>query len=159
MSDTLLIYYTFEGNTGFVADELQKRIDLVTERLRVEREPPKKGLGKFLHGGKSALMGEDPGLLPLQNDPAAFPGIILAYPVWAGTYPPAVGAFLKRYPLQNKTVYVIACSASGNGAKSIENVRAALPDCKVVSSLSLMNPLKNRETAVRELAAFAEKLQ
>ena len=159
MADTLLIYYTFEGNTGFVADELQKRLDLVTERLRVEHEPPKKGLGKFLHGGKSALMRADPGLLPLQNDPAAFSGIILAYPVWAGTYPPAVGAFLKRYPLRDKTVHVIACSASGNGAKSIENVRAALPDCKVVSSLSLMNPLKNRETTVREIAAFAEKLQ
>ena len=158
MADTLLIYYTFEGNTGFVADELEKRLDLVTERLRVEHEPPKKGLGKFLRGGKSALMGEDPGLLPLQNDPVAFSGIILAYPVWAGTYPPAVGAFLKRYPLQNKTVHVIACSASGNGAKSIENIRAALPDCKVISSLNLMNPLKNRETAVRELAAFAESM-
>ena len=125
----------------------------------MKNEPPKKGLGKFLHGGKSALMREDPGLLPLQNAPAAFSRIILAYPVWAGTYPPAVGAFLKRYPLQNKMVHVIACSASGNGAKSIENVRAALPDCEVVSSLNLMNPLKNQETAVRELAAFAEKLQ
>ena len=30
------IYYTFEGNTGFVADELQKRLDLTIERLRVE---------------------------------------------------------------------------------------------------------------------------
>ena len=158
MADTLLIYYTFEGNTGFVADELQKRLDLAVERLRVEHEPPKKGLGKFLRGGKSALTGEDPGLLPLRNDPAAFSGIILAYPVWAGTYPPAVGAFLKRYPLQNKTVHVIACSASGNGAKSIETVRSALPDCELASSLNLMNPLKHRETAIREIAVFAETL-
>ena len=158
MADTLLVYYTFEGNTGFVADELRKRFGLATERLRVEHEPPKKGLGKFLRGGKSALMGEDPGLLPLQNDPAAFSGIILAYPVWAGTYPPAVAAFFKRYPLHNKTVHVIACSASGNGDKSIANVRAALPDCEVVSSLNLINPLKHRESAVHELAAFAEKL-
>ena len=159
MADTLLVYYTFEGNTGFVADELRKRLGLATERLRVEHEPPKKGLGKFLRGGKSALMGDDPGLLPLQNDPAAFSVIIIAYPVWAGTYPPAIGAFLKRHPLRDKTVHVIACSASGNGAKSIENVRAALPDCEVASSLNLMNPLKNQETAVRELTAFAEKLQ
>ena len=159
MAGTLLVYYTFEGNTGFAADELQKRLGLAAERLRVEHEPPKKGLGKFLRGGRSALMGEDPGLLPLQNDPAAFSGIILAYPVWAGTYPPAVGAFLKRYPLQNKTVHVIACSASGNGDRSIENVRAALPDCEVASSLNLMSPLKDREAAVRKLAAFAEKLQ
>ena len=159
MADTLLIYYTFEGNTGFVADELQKRLDLAAERLRVEHEPPKKGLGKFLHGGKSALMREDPGLLPLQNDPAAFSVILFAYPVWAGTYPPAVGAFLKGYPLQNKTVHVIACSASGNGAKSIENVRAALPECEVKSGLNLISPLKHRESVARELAAFAEKLQ
>ena len=154
MANTLLIYYTFEGNTGFVASELQKRLDLAVERLCVEHEPPKKGLGKFLRGGKSALTGEDPGLLPLQNDPAAFSRIILAYPVWAGTYPPAVGAFLKRCPLQNKMVHVIACSASGNGTKSIENVRAALPDCEVVSSLNLINPLKHRESAAREIAEF-----
>ena len=159
MAGILLVYYTFEGNTGFVADELRNRLNLAVEQLRVEREPPKKGLGKFLHGGKSALTGADPGLFPLQNDPAAFSGIILAYPVWAGTYPPAIAAFLRRYPLQNKTIHVIACSASGNGDKSIENIRTALPDCKLVSSLNLRNPLKQREIAIREIAAFSEKLQ
>ena len=158
MAGTLLVYYTFGGNTGFVADELQKRLDLTVERLRVEHEPPKKGLGKFLRGGKSALTGEDPGLLPLENDPAAFSVIILAYPVWAGTYPPAIAAFIKRYQLQNKTIHVIACSASGNGDKSIENVRTVLPDCKLVSNLNLKNPLKQREIAVHEITVFSEKL-
>ena len=159
MTDTLLIYYTFEGNTGFVAEELQKHLDLTAERLWVEHEPPKKGLGKFLHGGKDALMGSDPGLLPLQNDPTAFSGIVLAYPIWAGTYPPAISAFLKQYPLQGKRVFVIACSASGNGTKSVENVRAALPECEIISSLNLTNPLKNQETAAREIAAFAETIK
>ena len=42
MADTLLIYYTFEGNTGFVADELRKRLDLAVKQLRVEHEPPKR---------------------------------------------------------------------------------------------------------------------
>lgn len=155
MAKTLVLYYTFEGNTGFVAQELQKSHDVTAERLRVEKEPPRKGLGKFLHGGGSALMGTDPGLLPLEHDPKDFDNIVLAYPIWAGTFPPAISALAKQRPFQGKRVWLVACSASGNAAKSFEGLKALLPGNTFTGTLSLVNPLKDQEKAARQIAEFA----
>lgn len=159
MAKTLMLYYTFEGNTGFVAEEAAKNMDVTVERLRVEKEPPKKGLGKFLHGGKSALAQDDPGLLPLENDPADFDTVIVAYPIWAGNYPPAVGAMLKKYSLAGKDLYVIACSASGKAAKSVENLARAAEGGVLRDYLSLVNPLKNKDDAAAKIAEFVKGIR
>ena len=155
MNDVLLVYYSFEGNTSYVADLIQAHCpDVTAERLIAENEPPKKGLGKFFLGGKSALLQSDPHLKPVRSKPEDFAKIILAFPVWAGTYPPAIGAYLKSVEIKNKEIYVIACSASGNAEKAIAKTKAALPDNTHKGSLSLLNPLKNKETVEKQVADF-----
>ena len=159
MSKTLMLYYTFEGNTGFVAEEVAKAMDVTVERLRVEKEPPKTGLGKFLHGGASALTQGDPGLLPLENDPADFDTVIVAYPIWAGNYPPAIGAMLKKYSLAGKDLYVIACSAGGKVSKSVENLTKAAEGCVLRDYLSLVSPLRDRDGAAGKIADFVKEIR
>ena len=155
MNDVLLVYYSFEGNTSFVADTVKAFCPaIMTERLIAENEPPKKGFGKFFLGGKSALLQSDPHLKPVQSSSDDFAKIILAFPVWAGTFPPAIGAYLKSIGIKNKEVYVIACSASGNADKAIAKAKAALPDNTHKASLSLINPLKNKETVEKQLTDF-----
>ena len=156
MSKTLLLYYTFEGNTGFAAEKLAEDLeDLKVEQLIAENEPPRRGLGKFFLGGKSALMRSDPALFPVYNDPNAFDNVILAFPVWAGTYPPAVAALIKKYPCEGKRLYIIACSASGRAEGAIDAAAEALEGNELRGSLSLVDPLKNRAEAIVKLAAFA----
>lgn len=157
MKDTLLIYYSFEGNTGFAAKELAKHLDVDVERLKVTVEPPKKGLAKFLHGGKSALRHEDPGLIPLQNNVNDYYDIILAFPVWAGTWPPAVEAFLRAYPFTRKNIYIVACSASGNAAGAIDKLTQRLEGNIILGTLSLKNPLKNQEETREKIREFAAR--
>lgn len=156
MKETLMLYYSLEGNTAYVA-QLAERSGLGAERLRVEKEPPKKGLGKFLRGGKDALMKADPGLLPIQADPAGYENILLAFPVWAGTYPPAIGALLARCDFSGKRVYAIACSASGNTEKAFGALAEALGG-PLAGSLSLVNPLKHEKETTEKLQAFLETL-
>ena len=159
MDKTLLLYYTFEGNTGFAAEQLAADMELTAEQLIAENEPPRRGLGKFLRGGASALMRSDPALFPLYNDPDKFDRVILAFPVWAGTYPPAVAAMIKKYPFAGKKLYIVACSASGRAEGAIDAAAAALGDNELCGSLSLTEPLKNKADAIVKLAHFARFIQ
>lgn len=158
---TCLYYYSFGGNSAFVADTLKNLLNVETEQLTVDNEPPKKGLGKFLQGGKSALMKEDPGLHPVRKDPADYEKIILVYPIWAGTLPPAMRSFTTRYltSLIGKDITLIACSASGSAGKSFAQLKETFGASSVKKTLSLTSPLNKKEEAAARLEALAKELQ
>ena len=67
MERVLIAYYSFEGHTEKIAEEIASRIrqsggeaDLL--RIRVKKEPPHAGMGKFMVGGWMALTQKDPGI-------------------------------------------------------------------------------------------------
>ena len=155
--DTLLVYYSFEGNTAYAAEEIAKLMPMDVCRLHVKNEPPRSGLKKFLHGGKSALFHEDPGLEPVSVDVSSYYDIILAFPVWAGTYPPAIEAFLKANPFFRKNVYLIACSASGNGKGACDKLTERLKGNTVLGIINLKSPLKNKREVDAQIAEFAAR--
>lgn len=145
MDKTLLIYYSLEGNTGFVADILSKYDNIDVEQLKPQKEPPKDGFGKFVVGGGSALFHTDPKLLPVKAHLDDYKNIILAFPIWAGTYPPAIGAFLKQYPFRGKNVRIIACSGGGDAEKAFVKIKEKVPGNTVTRTLSLISPLQHQE--------------
>lgn len=156
MSKTLMLYYTFTGNTEFVSERMKELIpDLTVERLIAENEPPKKGFARFLFGGAEALFRRDPALFPVFHDPNKFEKVILAFPVWAGTYPPAVAALFKKAPFRGKKLYIIACSSSGRAEKAIDSAAEALSENELRGSLSLRDPLSDRVGSIVRIASFA----
>lgn len=156
MENTLLVYYTLEGNTGFVADVVREYGGIDVEQLKPQKEPPKDGFGKFMVGGGSALLQIDPKLQPVQANVDDYQNIILAFPIWAGTFPPAIGAFMKQYPLDGKNVYAIASSGGGNAEKAFENIRKKLSDHKLVGTLSLVSPLSHQEESRQKIKDFLD---
>ncbi len=157
MKDTLLLYYSFEGNTQYAAKRLAAHMEMDVERLVVDKEPPKTGIAKILQGGKSALRREDPGLHPIRSDIMDYYDIIIAFPVWAGTYPPAIDAFFKAYPFVGKNVYLVACSGSGNGTKALEKAAERLKGNTVLGTLSLKNPLTYKKEAEAKIVEFSAR--
>ena len=159
MPKTLMLYYTFSGNTGFVAEQMSALMDLTAEQLIAENEPPKKGFSRFLKGGAGALLRQDPALFPVYHDPSAFDKVILAFPIWAGTYPPAIAAMIKKVPFEGKKLYIIACSSSGRAEKAIDTAANALSGNTLRGSLSLIDPLRNRVDAIVKISAFARFIE
>ena len=159
MSRKIVIYYSFEGNSEYVAEKVAEYTQADLEKLTVSNEPPKKGLAKFLHGGKSALFKDDPGLHPLKHDLKDYDTLILIYPIWAGNCPPAMQAFLKEYRFSGKNVYLIANSASGSAGKSLDKVKEELSGNDVLLTLSLQNPLRNKEKVNLKLVEFAQQVK
>lgn len=157
-SKTLLVYYSFEGNIKFAADTVKDNLDVDLERLVPDVEPPKKGLSKFLAGGHAALTKKLPSLSALSHDLSDYDQLIIASPVWAGTYAPAIGAFLRDNKIQGKRVYLIASSASGNADKMLLKLEDALKGNNVVDTLSLQNPLKNPDASIVLIQNFCHRI-
>ena len=154
----LIVYYSLEGNTEFVAKEIKRCTGADLVRLVPEKEIPTSGFGKYFFGGKAALTHTFTHLQPVEKDPKDYDTIVLAGPVWAGTYPPAIGTFLNEHRFTGKNVYLAATSKSGNAGKFFRDLEAKLSGNQIRSVLSVTNPLKDQEQAKKETEAFAESI-
>lgn len=155
---TLMVYYSFEGNVEYIAEKAKEYLDLDLERLIPDSEPPRKGLGKFLAGGHSALFNKLPNLKALDHNLSDYDQLIIASPVWAGTYTPSIGAFLRDNKIQGRRIYLIASSASGSADKMLLKLEDALKGNNVVETLSLQNPLKDPEGAATLIHNFCHRI-
>ena len=58
----LIVFYSLEGNTAYVAERIKSGIGADTLRLVPKKAYHDKGFAKFFWGGKSAVMAETPAL-------------------------------------------------------------------------------------------------
>ena len=161
MADTLIVYYSLEGNVDFVARELAKSLGAETCRLETVQEYPRAGILKFFHGGKDAVMGYKPALKGALPDTAAYQRVVIGTPVWAGRPAAPINTFLAGAALSGKQVAVFASSAGGNAEKCLAAITAAAEKqgATVTATASFVNPLKKRDEALASIAAFAAKIR
>ena len=116
---TLIVFYSLEGNTAFAAEKIAGILGAELLRLEPEKEYPHSGMKKFLWGGKSAVMGEEPSLKPYVFKGEDWDRVIIGFPVWAGTVAPPIRTFVKAHggELAGRSVAVFACQ-SGAGAEN-----------------------------------------
>ena len=142
MERVLIAYYSFEGHTEKIAEEIASRIrqsggeaDLL--RIRVKKEPPHAGMGKFMVGGWMALTQKDPGILNEEIDLDSYDRIFLGMPVWAGNAPGAIAAFIRKTHPQGKDFYLFAVSGSGDDKKTLSKTINNLQGNNVIKTISL----------------------
>ncbi len=142
MGNVLIAYYSFEGHTKKVAEEIAERIrqsggqaDLL--QIRVKKEPPHAGFGKFLTGGFMALTQKDPGILNEEINLDGYDRIFLGMPVWAGTAPGAIAAFIRKAKPEGKDFYLFAVSGGGDDKKTLSRTTDNLQGNRVVKTISL----------------------
>lgn len=154
----LMVYYSFEGNIEYVSRIVQEELGADLLRLEPDMEPPRKGLGKFLTGGRDALMKRYPKLTESKYNLSDYDQMILASPVWAGTYTPAIGAFLRDNKFQGKRIYLIASSSGGNAEKMLLRLEDDLKGNNVVETLSLKDPLHNESIELPKIQNFCHRI-
>ena len=92
----LIVYFSLEGNTEYIAEELSKTLSADKLRLIPKKTLHTSGFGKFFWNGKSAVMAEKPELEPYDVDLSAYDQIIFGFPVWAGTFTPPLRTFISE---------------------------------------------------------------
>lgn len=138
---TLIVYYSFEGNTKLLATEMAKASGADLMELKPVKEMKSKGFMKYVWGGQAAVMQKKPKLEALQYNFDDYDRIIFGTPVWAGTFAPPFNTIFTDYKIENKDVAFFCCHAGGMG-KVFEKFNKKLINNKVIGKFETMDPLK-----------------
>ena len=118
----LIVYYSLEGNTKMIAEELAKKLGADTLQLVPTKAYPTGKVSKFLWGGKSAVMSDKPVLEPYTFDAAKYDAVILGTPIWASRCAPPLRTFLTDNSLLGKKVCAFACAGGTSPGKAFAQI-------------------------------------
>lgn len=156
---TLVIFFSFEGNTRMIAHTIAERLDADVCELKTKKEYPAKGIGKYFWGGKSALFGEEPELTNETMDLDVYDALILGTPIWAGTFAPPINTLIHQYRIEHKKLAFFACHAGGGAKKCFEKLKEALPCNTFLGQMEFQEPLKgDREEHAQKAVQWAASL-
>ena len=130
---TVVVYFSLEGNTAYVAEMIKEKAGADLLRLVPKKAYHDKGFAKFFWGGKSAVMAEKPELEAYDVNLGDYDRIVFGFPVWASNFTPPLRTFIEenRDQIREKKVAAFACQ-SGAGA---EKAFAKLAKCIGIESL------------------------
>lgn len=144
----LIVYYSYEGNTEFVAESIHKITGGDLLRLEVVSEKEKKGFSKYLWGGSQVIMGKKPELKTPKYDIKDYDLVFLGSPIWASSFAPAFNTYLDGLnELTGKDIALFCCHAGSGGTKAFKKLKGKLEGNTIVSQIEFLDPKKNIDSA------------
>lgn len=159
MKDTLIVYYSLDGNTELVATALAGLLDADLLRVMPIKEIKGKGFGKYFWGGRQVVMKSAPELLPMDKNTGEYANVVVGTPVWAFSYSPPIHTLFKRGLIQGKRTAVYCCHEGGPGStlrKMTERLSRA--GNIVVGGCEFREPKRDPVAAQKEIEAWAKTL-
>jgi flavodoxin len=150
---TLIAYYSRTGNAKFVAETIAATIGADVEEV-VDLKKRSGTLG-FLSGGKDATQGKETQIGETKRSPKDYELIILGTPVWASALTPAIRTYINHNDLSGKKVALFFTCGKEN-QKAIGKTKALLINNECVGILSLVEPLKAKETTEQKIAEWCK---
>lgn len=154
----LVVYFSFDGNTRFIAETISKPLNADILELKTSKQYPTEGIGKFFWGGKSVLFGEKPKLLNERVDLDRYDTIVIGTPVWAGSYTPPVKSFLWQNKIMGKRIAFFASHGGGGADKCIAKLKEALSENEFIGEIDFVDPKKNPKESSKKAAKWASDL-
>ncbi|AEF83542.1 flavodoxin [Treponema primitia ZAS-2] len=156
---TLVIYYSYEGNSALAAEEIKKAAGADLLELKTEDDTRRTGLAKYFWGGKQVVTHQSPKLKPYTVNPGDYELIIIGGPVWAGSPAPALQSFLGETKITGKRIALFVTHAGGKG-KALDKLKALLPGNTIAGEIDLVNPGKQERAAVsKQIGDWVKAIQ
>ncbi len=158
MAKTVIVYYSYTGNTARIVRYLQEMMDWDVVELRPARQARLTGFLKYFIGGFLSLNNILPKLENVDVDWVKYDTIIMAGPVWAGRLAPAIRSFIKAVPFSNKDVGFLYTHEGGDKKVNaqIRNMIGSKNNLKGV--FSCLNVVEDYENIKEEALAWARTL-
>ncbi|MEI7942615.1 MAG: flavodoxin [Candidatus Riflemargulisbacteria bacterium] len=158
MSKTIIVYYSFEGSTKFIADYLAEKLGAEILSLKPEKEISTHGFMKYFFGGRQAVMKIKPPLIKYVFDVNKYDTIILGCPIWAGPIAPPLRTFLSENKIEGKKV-AFFCTHKGGKGKVLEVAQKLLSNGnEYLGSMDINSPLTNNDFSFDLLNEWIESL-
>lgn len=141
----LIVYYSLEGNTKFIAESIAEEIECDILELVPKKAYPTGRISKFFWGGRSVIFKEKPELINEDVNLENYKNIIIGTPIWCGTYTPPFNTFLLNHKMKYKNIALFACHGGGGADKCFADFKKALPDNNFIGEISFADPIKGRK--------------
>ncbi len=158
---TLVVYYSLEGNTEYVAEKIKESIGADLLKLVPKKAYHDKGFAKFFWGGKSAVMAEKPELEPYDVNLAEYDRIIFGFPVWASNFTPPIRTFVEdnKDELKGKKFASFACQSGGGAEKALAKLAKTIGIDAFERTVILIDPkAKKNENTDAQIESFCDAL-
>lgn len=154
----LVIYYSLEGNTRFIAQRIAETIEAETLELKPKREIKQRGLARYFRGGKQVMTKEKPELFSFDKQLNEYEVIFIGTPVWAGSYSPALNTLFSNLTFRDKKIALFCCHRGGKG-KIFKRMKERLSENEIIGEMDFVEPLKNDQESNSDKAkAWAKEV-
>jgi flavodoxin len=155
---TLVVYFSYTGSCGLAAEVLKNSLNADVLELKLADDKERKGLAKYIWGGKQVFSHIKPPLKPYRADWQGYDLIIIGGPVWAGSLSPALATFLDGTRISGKKI-ALFCFYMGSLGRFFEQAKAVLAGNTVVGERGFTLPSgANRAEALENVRAWAQSL-
>lgn len=154
----LIVFYSLDGNTKFIAENLAKEIGADLLELKLEKEIPQIEPIKHLWGGKQVVLKETPRLKKYDLNLEGCQLLCIGTPVWAYNFSPPIRTFLKENKIKNKKI-IFFCTCGQTKGKTFNSLRDRLEGNEIIGEIEFKNVLENPEENIKKLKDFIKKLR
>ena len=140
----LVVYYSLEGNTKFIAKSIAGAVGADILELKPKKDINPKGFLKYFHGGGQVMKKEEPELAPFGKSPQDYDVLFIGSPVWAWSYAPALATFFSSVDLKGKKIALFCCSGGGKG-KTLEKMREKLTGNEIIGETDFITPIRHNK--------------
>ena len=127
----LVLYYSENGTTKAVAEEIQKQVGADIEAIEAVEPYTGDFQATIQRSGKERESGQSPAIKPLAKKIADYDVIFLGYPIWFGTYAMPIVTLVKEQDFAGKTVVPFCTFGSGGLNTSTADLKKALPKATI----------------------------
>jgi flavodoxin len=145
--ESIIIFYSLDGNTRKLARKLAESLSADILELRPQKEIDSRTSTKYLFGGRQAIMRTRPPLEPYTFNDARYDLIIIGTPVWALTYAPPLRTFLSSHTFKDKHIGLF-CTHEGAPGRTLTQLRALFKENTIVFNKDFNRSKKDYEQQV-----------
>lgn len=157
MSKSIILFYSFEGNTKKVAEYLSSQLNIPYEEIKPVKDLTSKGFSKYFWGGQQIIMKKKPELVSLKTNLNDYDTVYLGSPIWAGTFAPAIKTLLEDNILKGKRVKFFYTHDGGPGKAEMKIKEAVNKNNTLISSHGLIRVKDGLEALKNDLLKWANK--
>jgi len=154
----LVIFYSYEGNTKLIAENIAQVIEADTLEIKPKKEMRSKGFMKFIWGSIPVIFKRKPPLKEFDKDPNNYDIIFIGTPVWAYRQSPPIKTFMEDHLPKNKMM-AFFCSYEGKYGKTFDNMNEWAIGNEVLGEKAFFAPKKKDQLkTIREARDWALSL-
>ncbi len=146
----IVIFYSLEGNTTFVAKAISEAIDADILELKPKKDLNPKSFLRFFWGGMQVVFKIKPALMEFDKNIDNYDILFIGTPVWAANFTPSFRSLFSKVNIKNKKIALFCCYGDNEG-KTFKSLKKQLTGNVFLGEIGFKDIIKQNEAKKKEI--------